>query len=196
MSSARHAGRQVDRDVLIQRVVGEMRALSTVMDQVDAYAADRFGVNRTDLRALDVIGQTDGISPTQLAVALKITTSAVTTVIDRLERAGYVSRSPVAGDRRRTVVRATPLLVKLGLEIFGRIVQSAFVDAQHFSNEQLVAIADFLARRRTGIVAVLESLAASSSQAEPARASAPHKAHQTPPHRASASARTKRGAAS
>lgn len=34
-----------------------LRALSTAQDRLDQYAAHRFGLNRTDLRALDLIVQ-------------------------------------------------------------------------------------------------------------------------------------------
>jgi hypothetical protein len=42
---------------LAEAVMSELRALSTAQDRLDQYAAHRFGINRTDLRALDLIGQ-------------------------------------------------------------------------------------------------------------------------------------------
>ena len=49
---------------------------------------------------------------TELADALGITTSSVTSLIDRMERSGLVKRQPHPRDRRRTVVQLT----KYGVE--------------------------------------------------------------------------------
>ncbi len=68
------------RQRLAQTVMKELRALSTAQDRLDQYAMHRFGINRTDLRALDLIGQAGMISPTALAVALGMSTGATSTV--------------------------------------------------------------------------------------------------------------------
>src|SRR5215469_3715031 len=91
-----------------ETVMMDLRALSTVQDRLDQYAAQRFGINRTDLRALDLIGFAGTISPTALADALGMSTGATSTVLDRLEAAGYARREPDPDHRRRTLVRQTP----------------------------------------------------------------------------------------
>ena len=40
-------------------VAGGLRALSTEIDRLDQAAADRYGLNRTDMRALDILGRPD-----------------------------------------------------------------------------------------------------------------------------------------
>jgi hypothetical protein len=42
------------RRPLVDAVQAELRALSTEIDHLDALAAERFGLNRTDLRCLDL----------------------------------------------------------------------------------------------------------------------------------------------
>ncbi len=51
---------------------------------------------------------------TELADALGITTSSVTSLIDRMERSGLVKRQPHPRDRRRTVVQLTKYGVGVG----------------------------------------------------------------------------------
>jgi DNA-binding MarR family transcriptional regulator len=52
---------------------------------------------------------TEGPSaPSHLADRLGLTTGAMTKVLDRLERCGYVSRSADPSDRRRIVIAADP----------------------------------------------------------------------------------------
>jgi DNA-binding MarR family transcriptional regulator len=48
------------------------------------FAADRYGLNRTDMRGLDLIGQAGPLAPTELVRLLGFTTGGITTVIDRL----------------------------------------------------------------------------------------------------------------
>src|SRR5215831_596072 len=81
------------------RVAGSLRALSTEIDRLDQAAADRYGLNRTDMRALDIISAAAPLAPTDLARRLGFTTGGVTTVLDRLEHAGYVRRTPDPTDR-------------------------------------------------------------------------------------------------
>src|SRR5215472_9221088 len=55
------------RRPLARAVMRELRALSTAQDRLDQYGAHRFGLNRTDYRALDLIGQAGSISPRRWA---------------------------------------------------------------------------------------------------------------------------------
>ena len=70
-------------------MLAELRALAA---KIDRLAADRYGLNRTDLHSLEIVGSSGGLTPTDLARALGVTTGGVTTVIDRLESAGYAPR--------------------------------------------------------------------------------------------------------
>jgi DNA-binding MarR family transcriptional regulator len=70
----------------------------------DEALAAHLGLNVTDLRCLEVVLEVPGITPGQLAVRAGLTTGAVTGVLDRLERAGYVQRRPDPADRRSLTV--------------------------------------------------------------------------------------------
>jgi DNA-binding MarR family transcriptional regulator len=77
------------------------------MDAFDAAAAARFGVNRNDLRALNLL-EHGPLSQASVATALRITRPSVTTLVDRLEAAGMVRRVPDLRDRRSTLVELLP----------------------------------------------------------------------------------------
>ena len=55
------------------RVADGLRALSTEIDRLDQAAADRYGLNRTDMRALDLTGREGPLAPTDLARLLGFT---------------------------------------------------------------------------------------------------------------------------
>ena len=67
--------------------------------------AGRFGLNTSDLECLDLIYLRGHASAGELARATGLTSGAVTALIDRLERAGYVERTDDPTDRRRREVR-------------------------------------------------------------------------------------------
>jgi DNA-binding MarR family transcriptional regulator len=70
--------------------------------------ADRLGINPTDLRCLGLATSEPGLTPTRLAELAGLTTGAITGVLDRLERAGFVRRDPDPSDRRRLRVQLVP----------------------------------------------------------------------------------------
>ena len=71
-------------------------------------AAERLGINATDLKCLELAVGEDEITPTRLAELTGLTSGAITGVIDRLERRGIVRREADPDDRRRVVVRVDP----------------------------------------------------------------------------------------
>lgn len=62
------------------------------------------GINPTDLRCVQLVAGEPGITPSRLAELSGLTTGAITGVLDRLERAGFVVRASDPADRRRTLV--------------------------------------------------------------------------------------------
>jgi DNA-binding MarR family transcriptional regulator len=159
---------------LAETVMKELRALSTAQDRLDQYAMHQFGINRTDLRALDLIGQAEVISPTELAVALGMSTGATSTVLDRLEAAGYARREPDPGHRRRTLVRQTPRAEELGSMIFGPVIGGTISEAVAYPDVTLASIAEFLAAHRALLTRYLAAVSGAASEAGPgAQASAP-----------------------
>jgi DNA-binding MarR family transcriptional regulator len=70
-------------------------------------AADRLGINVTDLNCLNILSLTGEMTAGQLARAMGLTTASITGVLDRLEEVGYAQRERDLNDRRRVVVRLT-----------------------------------------------------------------------------------------
>ena len=67
--------------------------------------AERLGINSTDLRCLGIATTEPGLTPSRLAELAGLTTGAITGVLDRLERAGFVRREADPADRRRLRVQ-------------------------------------------------------------------------------------------
>ncbi len=80
------------------------RRTGSLMQLIGQAAADRMGINTTDLNCLNILSFTGTMTAGQLAQATGLTTAAITGVIDRLEEAGYARRERDTADRRRVVV--------------------------------------------------------------------------------------------
>jgi DNA-binding MarR family transcriptional regulator len=100
---------------VFDELVSEVRREGAANDRFDQAVADAVGLNRTDLRCVDVLVLEGPVTAGRLADETGLTTGAMTTALDRLERAGLVRRTRDTVDRRRVLVRATPpgvLMVK------------------------------------------------------------------------------------
>lgn len=71
-------------------------------------AAERLGLGVTDFDALMLLDTAGPLAASRIAEALAITTGAVTGLIDRLERAGFVQRNRHETDRRQVVIEVSP----------------------------------------------------------------------------------------
>src|SRR5215470_1081850 len=109
------------RDELLAALGQAVRMNQATVDAFDEATAQKFGVNRTDLRCLDLLMEelAGEATPGRLGTRLGLTTGSVTAMIDRLEKLGYVTRSPDPTDRRKVVVRPTGTILARTAEIYG-----------------------------------------------------------------------------
>lgn len=81
------------------------RDFSSIQAIYHATVADQIGLSLTDYKCLDLILRAQQrLSAGSLARNSGLTTGAVTGVVDRLERAGYVGRVRDDQDRRRVLI--------------------------------------------------------------------------------------------
>jgi DNA-binding MarR family transcriptional regulator len=96
-----------NKDELILELSYEMRASQNLSDAFDEAVCDALKINRTDHRVVDVIQISEPIAPGELARRVGLSPAAITTSLDRLEKRGYVERSPDPDDRRKTLLNVT-----------------------------------------------------------------------------------------
>lgn len=136
--------RRSKRD-LVDELVREFRASGNQDRAFDSLAAERLGVNETDLHCLNIVENSGGLSAGELAVESGLTPGAVTGVVDRLERAGLARRVPDPGDRRRVKVEVTPAFYNRAERIWGPMAAEWHATlARLFTAEELGRIIDFL----------------------------------------------------
>ena len=130
---------------LIDELVSEFRISGNQEDAFDNLAAERLGVNRTDLHCLNTIENSGGLTAGELAEEVGLTTGAVTGVVDRLERVGFARRVPDPDDRRRVKVEVTPKFYSRAGRIWGplRADWEAALSGR-YTAEQLERVIEFL----------------------------------------------------
>ncbi|MBZ6293185.1 MarR family transcriptional regulator [Streptomyces olivaceus] len=117
-----------DLDVAPQAVIGRLHRLAALLTEELCVVYRRHGLGEGDfdvLAALRRAGDPFERAPGELAAHTMVTTGAMTKRIDRLERAGLVTRRRATGDGRGRVVALTPA----GRELIDR----AFTE--HMRNE-------------------------------------------------------------
>ncbi|GJM74993.1 hypothetical protein HMSSN036_72090 [Paenibacillus macerans] len=68
--------------------------------------SEKIGLNATDHKCLDYLLKAGPVTAGRLAELTGLTTGAVTSVIDRLEQAGFATRDKDPNDRRKVLVKA------------------------------------------------------------------------------------------
>ncbi len=96
-----------DKRSVFEELIDEVRRSQSATHRFDQAVADALGLNRTDMRCMDVIEREGSVPAGRLAEVTGLTSGAITTALDRLERAGYTRRVSDPSDRRRVLVELT-----------------------------------------------------------------------------------------
>lgn len=106
------------------------------------------GINSTDLQLVGLLMSEGPATPGELARRSGLSAGgAITAAIDRLERAGYVSRSRDGADRRRVIVSAVEatVLARVG-PAYARIAEAWGEYLATLTDEQLAFATEILER--------------------------------------------------
>jgi DNA-binding MarR family transcriptional regulator len=102
-----------------------------------ARIAEQMGLSATDHKALDLASRAEGpLTAGRIAQLTGLSTGAVTGVIDRLERAGFVRRVRDTQDRRKVLVEILPFDEAQFAPLFGSAVVAMQQVLEQFSPEE------------------------------------------------------------
>jgi DNA-binding MarR family transcriptional regulator len=131
---------------LVAEVMSAVRRMQTDQDLFDELAAARLGVNRTDLRVLDVLTRDGPLTAGELAEASGLSRPALTAAVDRLQEVGYARRLRSETDRRQVRIEATPKVLGRAEEIWGPMGQEAWRIVSRMTGAELETIIAFMRR--------------------------------------------------
>jgi DNA-binding MarR family transcriptional regulator len=132
------------RQELMDAINLEVRRAQNRSDAYDEAVAEALGINRTDQRCIDVLDQEGPTTAGRLAELLGLTSGAITTVLDRLELAGYARRVRDEADRRRVTVELTDEARAAGWEFYEPMLRMAEELYSRYTDDELALLLDFL----------------------------------------------------
>ncbi|WP_433361869.1 MarR family transcriptional regulator [Actinoplanes sp. CA-142083] len=123
-----------------------LREASLQVAMLNHQVGTKLGLRDADFDCLNLLNQHGALGPGALAKLAGLHPATMTGVLDRLEKAGFVTRDRDPGDRRAVVVRTSP---ERGGEVLGLYAgMNDLMDGicAGYSAEELAVITDFLRR--------------------------------------------------
>ncbi|WP_437112912.1 MarR family winged helix-turn-helix transcriptional regulator [Streptomyces longwoodensis] len=110
--------------------------------------AQRLGVNVTDLTTFAYVLQAGEhlLTAGELATKVHVTTGAVTGILNRLERAGWITRRADPTDRRRVRVAAEPEAVARVLALYGPYYERLTALFASYAPDEIAVLTDWFRR--------------------------------------------------
>jgi DNA-binding MarR family transcriptional regulator len=133
-----------NKDDLIAALAFEERREGSAQDALDEAAARGLGINRTDLRCLDILEREGRMTAGRLAELTALSPGAVTAVLDRLEEAGLAQRVRDEEDRRRVYAEVTPKMRHLAQTYYGPIAETFQERMKGYTARELELILDYV----------------------------------------------------
>jgi DNA-binding MarR family transcriptional regulator len=130
----------------IDHVLRSLRRVNIQGSFFGQTVAIRFGLSESDIQTIEALVEMGASTAGRLSELTGLTSGAVTRVVDRLERAGYVRRVPDPADRRRVIVEVVPEKVAAIQSTLDRIGSASAEEIGRYTDAQLDLIGDFLTR--------------------------------------------------
>jgi DNA-binding MarR family transcriptional regulator len=113
--------------------------------------ADKLGLNLTDFKVLGLLHRRAEMTPKALTETTGMSAAAMTTVIDRLEEAGYVERQRRGADRRSFTVHAAKGSEGKVERLYKSLLLASQALLPNYTEREAALIADFV-RKSTEIL--------------------------------------------
>jgi DNA-binding MarR family transcriptional regulator len=133
---------------VFETLIDEVRRSQEATHRFDEAVGNAVGLNRTDMRCLDVLGREGPVTAGRLAEATGLTSGAMTTALDRLERAGFARRVRDDADRRRVLVEVTPEAQSGAGRYYGEHMAHSERLYQRYTQPQLELLLEFVREGR------------------------------------------------
>ena len=125
-------------------VTGRLVLVAQYYERVVVGVLQPFDLSIADFDVLNTlrrVGDPHGCKPSDLARSALITTGAMTSRLDRLERAGLIRRTPDPDDRRGVLVRLTPQGNKIGRQALEKLIATNREFLEPLSEQQSASVA-------------------------------------------------------
>lgn len=132
--------------------IAELMSASAALREAEQKLTDAslryMKLNSTDMKALHYLIASEGhgqlVTPGELAAHLRISTASTTKLLDRLERAGHVTRGAHPSDRRAAVIAITSETRQAAIATVGKLHAQRFAPAARLSAKERAIVTRYL----------------------------------------------------
>jgi DNA-binding MarR family transcriptional regulator len=150
------------------RVMRQLQRAGVKADALITRAARRHGLSHAALNALAVIEGAGGPVPAgQVSAQMHISTATMTSVLDTLERNGYIHRQPDPADRRRVLVDISPAAQALLDQVLPEVQQIVTATMSPLGDQTLHVLLDALEAASAALDAAPHDLPAPAPRRPP-----------------------------
>jgi DNA-binding MarR family transcriptional regulator len=125
------------RAVLLQELENAMRRASAQGTMFAQAVANRAGISSSDMDCMDFLNLEGRMTAGRLAELTGLTTGAITGVVDRLEKAGFVRRERDENDRRKVFIAPVPERIKEIARFYEFMQRAMQKQAERYSDDEL-----------------------------------------------------------
>ncbi len=120
--------------------------LSTATVLFHAAVAERLGMSTTDVKGYSIVRRDGPMTAGDLAARIQLTTGAITGVIDRLERGGFVRRVADPTDRRRVIIECVddPERDRMLQDLYGPMGEAIMALVSSYDTSERAVLLRFL----------------------------------------------------
>ncbi len=162
--------RLIDRSSVAEQDINQINELMAALgdlrkaeDSLSDLSLRYMKLNQTDMRALHflIVSQSAKslVTAGKLATHLEISSASTTKLLDRLERAGHITRSPHPTDRRALTIAITAPTHEAAMQTVGRQQSKRFIAAARLTGQQRQTVIDFIRDMTTQITPTTEAWA-------------------------------------
>lgn len=144
----------------MQELEHAMRRTSGLGAIFSQAVADSAGISSSDLECLDFLNLEGRVTAGRLAEVTGLTTGAITGVVDRLEKAGFVRRERDENDRRKVFIAIVPENIARIGRLYEHMQRAILKDWEGYSDAELKLLLRFANQGYTTMLAATEELKA------------------------------------
>jgi DNA-binding MarR family transcriptional regulator len=144
MTAATHSN-NTSNDGSIQAIAAALRRLDRATVRHRAVVARGLGLTEVEFLAIEHVEQAGALSPGELGAMLQLSSGGTTKLLQRLQRAGHLTRRRDGADGRRASVRLTPAARRWVGAARAPLTELAGPTLVRLSNDQRAAVIDALA---------------------------------------------------
>lgn len=138
-----------ERRGLVGRVKDSLRGLRTELALLNRRISGRLELRDGDLDLMELIARLGPMGPSALSKLAGLHPATMTGVLDRLEKGGWLVRERDPQDRRSVLLRIRRERVAEIFALYSGMNKALDDLCEHYTDEELKVIADFLTRATT-----------------------------------------------